>query len=102
MSCLIGQLPAHAAGFTDILENNYKYKIKTICEPQLSKRGLYPLQSTRETQSQVELMMNIIAYSDGQLDLLSIAEIVEADFFTCLSISEKLLSNQLMEIINEE
>ena len=25
-----------------ILENNYKFLTKTICEPQLGKRGLYP------------------------------------------------------------
>ncbi|NQU35020.1 MAG: DUF4910 domain-containing protein [Bacteroidetes bacterium] len=84
----------------EILENNETYKINTICEPQLGKRGLYPLQSTKDTQEQVELMMNIIAYSDGEMDLLSIADKVDGDFFICKTIADKLINSSLMVKVN--
>jgi aminopeptidase-like protein/acetyltransferase-like isoleucine patch superfamily enzyme len=85
-----------------ILENNYSYKVIMPCEPQLGKKGLYPLQSTKDTQEQVELMMNIIAYSDGELDLLSIAEKVGGDFFVCKSIVDKLIASDLMVLVHDK
>lgn len=44
------------------------------CEPQLGKRGLYPTISTKSSGSQVRNMMNYLAYCDGSLSSLEIAE----------------------------
>jgi aminopeptidase-like protein len=96
---LLGGFTIHRKAI-EILENNETYRITSICEPQLGKRGLYPLQSTKGTQEQVELMMNIIAYSDGELDLLTIADKVEGDFFICKSIVDKLVKSELMVNVN--
>ncbi|WP_198553765.1 DUF4910 domain-containing protein [Tenacibaculum sp. Bg11-29] len=74
-----------------LLENNYKYKVALPCEPQLGKRGLYPNISTIDTQKKIEVMMNIIAYSDGEKDLIDVANIIEADGGKCISIIKQLM-----------
>jgi aminopeptidase-like protein len=98
---LLGGYTVHKKAI-EILEQNEKFKINTICEPQLGKRGLYPLQSTKDTQSKVELMMNIIAYLDGNTEVLSIAEMIGSDFNSCMIIIDKLLENNLIEKVNVE
>jgi len=80
----------------NILENNLCYKTTVLCEPQLGKRGLYPLLGTKNSQKEVRLMMNILAYADGKTDLLSLAEKIEQDFFDCLPVAKKLLEHQLL------
>ncbi len=79
-----------------LLENNYKYKVALPCEPQLGKRGLYPNTSTVDTQKQIETMMNIIAYSDGDKELIDVANIIGADGEKCISIVKKLIDANVM------
>ncbi len=79
-----------------LLENNYKYKVKLPCEPQLGKRGLYPNISTSNTQKKIETMMNIIAYLDGDRDLVDVANIIGADGEECVLILNKLLDANLV------
>jgi aminopeptidase-like protein len=44
------------------------------CEPQLSKRGLYPTLGGAQSSSEiVQKLMYLLAYSDGQYDLIDIA-----------------------------
>ena len=81
-----------------LLENNFKYKIATVCEPKLDKRGLYPFISNSETQKEVEQMMNIIAYADGKIDLVTLAEKIHSDALTCIPIIEKLNKVGLLTI----
>jgi aminopeptidase-like protein len=61
----------------DALENNYKYANTVLCEPQLGRRGMYPDVSTKSSKSTVGTMMNLLAYCDGSLDLVSIAELIK-------------------------
>ena len=77
---------------------NYYYQFKVLCEPQLGKRGLYPHISTKNTKSKVKAMMNILAYADGKLSLLQIAEIINEDFFVCSEISQSLVKGGLLQI----
>lgn len=74
-----------------LLENNYKYKVILPCEPQLGKRGLYPNISTTDTQKQIATMMNIIAYLDGEKDIIDVANIIAADGEKCISIIKQLM-----------
>lgn len=74
------------------LEINYKYKAAIPCEPQLGKRGLYKSSSNEDPDSQ----SNILAYADGETDLLGIAEIIQEDIFICASIAECLENNGLI------
>ncbi len=57
-----------------LLEHNEKYRTTCMGEPQLGKRGLYPTLGGRDIGSEVRTMMNVLAYADGQHDLIALAE----------------------------
>lgn len=81
----------------ECLEHNETLTVTVLCEPQLGKRGLYPtISSRRHIGETVENMMHILAFSDGQHDLLAIAEDLGVPMWTLLSIVEKLKSNGLL------
>lgn len=84
-----------------ILENNKKHKLLVLCEPQLGKRGLYPTLSTKESGASVRNMMNLIAYADGNHDLVDIAEIIGVYAGDLVDIANQLLDAGLF-IINED
>ena len=79
-----------------LLENNYKYKVTLPCEPQLGKRGLYPNTSTTDTQKQIATMMNILAYLDGETDLIDVASIIGVDGEKCISIIKQLMDAKVI------
>jgi aminopeptidase-like protein len=81
----------------ECLENNETLTVTVLCEPQLGKRGLYPTISSRgHTGETVENMMHILAYSDGNHDLLAIAEDLGVPLWTLLKTVEKLKVNGLL------
>jgi aminopeptidase-like protein len=84
-------------GCIERLERNHVYKAVVPCEPQLGKRGLYPTLSTKDTQAQVQLLTDVLAYVDGQTDLIELARQVEAPFSACADIAERLLAEGLLE-----
>lgn len=63
-------------GCITTMENNRRYRCCTTCEPQLGRRGLYPTLGTRDTKAAVATMMDLLAYADGNHDLVDIAEII--------------------------
>ena len=79
------------------LEVNYRHRAIIPCEPQLGKRGLYPTLSTIKSSEQVRTMMDLLAYADGEADLLGIADIIDADIMECAQIAEKLEKHGLLE-----
>jgi aminopeptidase-like protein len=84
-------------GCIERLERNHVYKAVVPCEPQLGKRGLYPTLSTKDTQAQVQLLTDVLAYVDGETDLIELARQVEAPFSACADIAERLLAEGLLE-----
>lgn len=79
------------------LEQNYRYQVTTLCEPQLGKRNLYPALSTKSSVGEhVKTMMNLLAYCDGEKDLLDIAEIIKVPIETCYSIISLLIEQKLL------
>lgn len=80
-----------------ILEHNKKYRIQVFCEPQLGKRGLYPMISQKGSYNEVKTMTDFIAYADGRNTLLEIAEIIGADATVLIGIANKLLENGLVQ-----
>lgn len=82
-----------------LLENNHKYKIKCLGEPQLGKRGLYPTLSTKESGELVRDMMDFIAYADGTRDLVDISNLIKVPVDKLYPIIENLCKNDLLEII---
>jgi aminopeptidase-like protein len=55
--------------------------------------------STKESHQQVESMMNFIAYADGTLDLIAIADIIKVDVRELYGIIDKLIGENLLEIV---
>ncbi|MGA9256751.1 MAG: winged helix-turn-helix domain-containing protein [Candidatus Sulfotelmatobacter sp.] len=68
-----------------------------MCEPQLGKKGLYPTLSTRNSATQVRTMMNLIAYSDGSLSLVQIAEQIRQPMWELLPIVDHLARHDLIK-----
>jgi len=80
------------------LEKNHIYQVTTYCEPQLGKRGLYPTISEKKANP-VKNMVDLIAYCDGNNDLISIAELINLPIDDCYSMVDVLLKNNLLEKI---
>jgi aminopeptidase-like protein len=82
----------------EVVEANYYPTVNCFCEPQLGKRGLYPAASTKDTFTQVQLMMDLITWSDGSKSLLEIAEICEVPIWALYPIVEKLVAHELLTL----
>ena len=80
-----------------ILETNFYWRIKTKCEPQLGKRGLYPNTSTKSSGAEVRNLMNVVSFLDGSLSVLEIAEKCEMRYSEVIEILEKLIKADLVE-----
>ena len=85
----------------EALENNYVYELTTLCEPQLGKRGLYPMLSTKSTQSEVENMMNFLAYCDGKYNLIEIANKINIPIYDLYNLVNILNKNSLIKRVEE-
>ena len=95
---LEGALAVHRRAI-ELLEASRIYRAVWPCEPQLGKRSLYPSISTRQSGTRVRTMMNLLAYADGESDLLAIAETIGADPGECEAIAESLRSHGLLELV---
>jgi aminopeptidase-like protein len=69
-----------------------------LCEPQLGKRGLYPTISAKYSSNQVRNMMNFLAYADGYLSCISIANEINMPVWEIKEIISKLLKEGLLEV----
>ena len=61
----------------ELIERNRTFVATRLGEPQLGKYGLYPSLGTRDTHTSVAAMLNILAYADGQQDLIDILRTVQ-------------------------
>ena len=69
----------------------------TLCEPQLSKKKLYPEKGLRGIPEEISLLRDVISYSDGTRSLLNIANICSTSFFKVFEITEKLHKFKLIK-----
>src|SRR6266446_1017986 len=84
-----------------LIEANGTYRTTCLGEPQLGRRGLYPtLSELGGSGLEVHTMMNILAYADGQRDLVSLAERIGVPAETCIPIIARLLHERLLERID--
>lgn len=83
-------------------EHNARYRTACLCEPQLGKRGLYPNTSCKGSARAVKTMMDFLAYADGTLDLLAIADIIGAPCEELAPIAKTLCSAGVMVCAEEE
>ena len=82
------------------LELNQRFKNIVLCEPQLSKRGLYPSLSTKESNENVDTMMDLLTYIDGDSDLLSIAEKINKPIWELTEIIDSLKDSNLITSVD--
>ena len=57
----------------EVIEANRTWRVTTLCEPQLGRRGLYP-NAVPKGGARPMNMMHLVHYADGNHDLLEIAE----------------------------
>lgn len=80
-----------------VLEKNDYYNMKSIGEPQLSKRGLYPDLSKKGNSNSVKSIMDFLAYADGKNDLIDISNLIKVPCVELLSIVDLLQEHELIE-----
>jgi aminopeptidase-like protein len=80
-----------------VIENNKTYRVVSLGEPQLGKRGLYPNLSTKKSNITVKTMMDFIAYADGTNDLIEISNIIGKPVMEIVPIAERLFEAGLLE-----
>lgn len=84
----------------EALEQNCYPKANLFCEPQLSKRGLYPTLSTKSSGEEVRLMMDLITWSDGTRSLVEIAELCCSPVWSLYPILDKLCDHGLITTVH--
>jgi len=61
-----------------------------LCEPNLGKRGLYPLLSGGDKDMSIKLLKNVLSYCDGELSIVEISIKVESSYLDTLEAVNKL------------
>ena len=80
----------------DILLNQIIPKSTTLCEPQMSKRGLYPNLSSKKRNKISQNYMDFIQYSDGKNTLEEISKKIDLSIFRTKSIYKLLKKKKLV------
>jgi len=81
------------------VENNHYYETNVICEPHFAKYGLYK-SATKGVSPDIRKMLNLVAYSNAQNDLLWIAEKINCNINQLLPIVEQLVKNNILKKIS--
>ncbi len=81
----------------EALENNYKYRIKCLCEPQLGRRGLMPTTSNKESYRDTLILKDISAYADGTNDIFELADHIGHPVPDMLPTLKKMVDAGLIE-----
>lgn len=82
------------------IEKNIYYKVNTLCEPQMGKRGLYPTIATQKNLDDVRFMMNFISVCDGNNSLIEIAELLEVPIWNLYKLADKLHNLDVIKVEN--
>ena len=78
------------------VERNCYPVARTVGEPQLGKRGLYPTLSTRGSARSVASLTNFLAFADGVTDLVGLADRIGVPVWECIEICELLQKHELI------
>ena len=80
--------------------NNIQQKIipqnLILCEPQMSKRGLYPTLSNLKNMGSTKKIMNFLQFSDGKNDLKDISKMINLNFKKTTYIYQMLKNKKLI------
>ncbi|MEM7429676.1 MAG: DUF4910 domain-containing protein [Pseudomonadota bacterium] len=78
------------------LEANRTYRATVLCEPQLSRHGLYP-SARMPGDPKPKDHLNILAYADGETSLLQIAELLDQPIWDLSRAASQLCRAGLLE-----
>lgn len=84
-----------------VLEANVTFRTTVLGEPQLGRRGLYPTLSTKQSAATVHDILNVVAYADGNHDLIALAERIGLDALACERIARSLVEAGVMEVVKD-
>lgn len=79
------------------IERNAIYQVKCLCEPQLGRRGLYPMISRKDNFNEADAILNFLTYADGTNDVLEISHIINLSTDKIWEIADRLLEQGLIE-----
>jgi aminopeptidase-like protein len=99
-SGLLGALNVHI-DCIKTLELNHIYTSKTICEPNLGRRGLYPTVSTLSNKQFSRDLIDFLVYCDGKRRLLDIAILLNKTIDDIIVLIATLEKHGLIEIKRE-
>ncbi|MBT7942792.1 MAG: DUF4910 domain-containing protein [Alphaproteobacteria bacterium] len=78
------------------LEGNAVPRATKIGEPRLDQYGLFPTTSGRGHSDQVRNLLHLLAYADGTMDLLGIADLIGIPFWELADIAKVLEEKELL------
>ena len=73
-----------------LIENNCNYRVTTVCEPRLGIRNLYPDLQRKEVSDDVVPILNLLAYADGDRDLIGLCDIARVPFTQAIPLLQAL------------
>jgi aminopeptidase-like protein len=73
-----------------LLELNRRFRVSTLCEPRLGIRNLYPDLQRKEVSDDVVPILNLLAYADGDHDLIDLADRIELPYERCVGLLRAL------------
>lgn len=82
----------------ELIEKNVVPVAEVLGEPQLGRRGLYPMVSVKGSTNKVKNMLNLISYADGTMSLLEIAEKCEVPIWSLYDELTKLVEAEVLTI----
>ena len=81
----------------EMIEADCIPQVTVLCEPQLGRRGLYRSLSIKPVDEVTQVMLNLIAYSDGKHSLFEIAEIIEKPMWELVQVIQQLTKIGLID-----
>ncbi|TLG77885.1 DUF4910 domain-containing protein [Methylocystis sp. B8] len=84
-----------------LLEHNFRYRNTILCEPRLGIRNLYPDLQRKEISDDVVPILNLLAYADGDRDLIGLCDIARVSFRRAIPLLQALNRESLVECVKE-
>ena len=84
-----------------VLEHNFRYRVTTLCEPRLGIRNLYPDLQRKEFSDDVVPILNLLAYCDGERDLIGLCDIAKVPFTQAIPLLRALHREDLIEKVTK-
>ncbi len=81
----------------ELIERNRVYLATSVGEPQLGRRGLFPTLGTRDWDRGLRAMIDLLAYADGEHDLIAISDTIGVPVREIYPLVEVLAGAGLLE-----